>query len=101
MSKNSKTLIEEKISQSLLDSINSVDDGYSIIVFNNDFTPFEIVLMILCKAVPLNENEAFQKTYEIHEKGSACVYSGSKIHCYKIASALSAVKVDSIIEKNV
>jgi ATP-dependent Clp protease adaptor protein ClpS len=46
---------------------------YKVIMFNDDFTPFEFVELLLMSCFNKSESVAAQLTKEIHEKGSAVV----------------------------
>lgn len=85
------------ISQAIIDEINSLENDCSIIAFNNDTTPFNIVFYVLRHVVPLSDEIAYEVTYKIHLEGQATVYRGSKDHCYKIAEALEKIKVEYAI----
>jgi ATP-dependent Clp protease adapter protein ClpS len=88
-----------KVSPSIIDQINSIEGEWKIIAFDNNVTPFQVVWYVLRTVVPLEDEKAFAITQEIHEKGSAIVYTGTKSHCTKIASALAKINVVSLIEK--
>ena len=94
------SIIEEiLISQSILDQLDS-PEMWKIITFNNDVTPFSVVLYVLRTVVPLTDQEAYDKTYEIHMFGESVVYRGSKEHCEKIGRALTTIKVEFKIEND-
>jgi ATP-dependent Clp protease adapter protein ClpS len=96
--KMSSKTIELTIHQNIIDQINSIDGGYTIIAFNNDFTPFSLVFYVLFTVVPLPQREAYDKTLEIHTKGRAAIYKGSKDHCEKIGKVLEKINVEYEIE---
>jgi len=98
MTKMSIKTIEPTIHQNIIDQINSIDGGYTIIAFNNDFTPFSLVFYVLCTVVPLPQREAYDKTLEIHTKGRAAVYRGNRDHCEKIGKVLEKINVEYEIE---
>ena len=50
------------ISQAIIDEINSLGDDCSIIAFNNDDTPFNIVFYVLRHVVPLSDEIAYEIT---------------------------------------
>jgi ATP-dependent Clp protease adapter protein ClpS len=93
------TVIEEKISQSILDQIDSAD-SWKITALNNNVTPFNLVFYVLHTVVPLTDDEAYSKTMQIHLFGEALIYKGTKDHCEKIGDALSKIKVESKIEND-
>ncbi len=85
------------ISATIIDQINSLNE-WRIIVYNNDSTPFNLVFYVLKTVVPMSDQDAYNKTQEIHNLGMAVVYSGDKKHCEKIKSALDQIKVECVIE---
>ena len=88
------------ISESILNDINALDENYSIIAYDNDVTPFDVVFYVLKTVVPLSDQQAYDVTYAIHVFGKESVYTGSLNHCEKIANALKNVHVKSEIIKN-
>jgi ATP-dependent Clp protease adaptor protein ClpS len=42
---------------------------YKVILHNDDYTPFDFVILILIELFNKNEEQAFQITKEIHTKG--------------------------------
>jgi ATP-dependent Clp protease adapter protein ClpS len=85
------------ISPIIIDQIESLSE-WRIIVYNNDVTPFNLVFYVLKTVVPMSDQDAFDKTQEIHSLGMAVVYSGNKKHCEKIKYALDQIKVECAIE---
>ena len=73
-------------------------ERWMIIAINNDYTPFQLVFMVLMNVVPMSQQKAFEVTFRIHENGHAVVYSGLKTHCETIKKELQAISVNSIIE---
>jgi len=94
---STKTL-EPVVHQNIIDQINSLDGGHTIIAFNNEYTPFSVVFYVLHVVVPMSQKEAYDKTMEIHIEGSAAIYKGSKDHCEKIGKALEKINVEYEIE---
>jgi ATP-dependent Clp protease adapter protein ClpS len=93
------TEIKENVSQGILEQLNE-PEIWRIIAYNNDVTPFNIVFYVLKTVVPLTDQEAYDKTYEIHMFGESVVYRGSKEHCEKIGRALTTIKVEFKIEND-
>lgn len=85
------------ISKKIIDEISSLDGNWSIVVYDNNVTPFTVVFYVLKTVVPLTDDEAFEKTNEIHTVGQSIVYTGNRIHCYRIQAALSQISVRSEI----
>lgn len=85
---------EIKVSAGILNQINSSSDAFTIVAYDNDHTPFQIVFLVLRSVVPLSDEEAFRLTQEIHLDGKSVIYKGAKEHCYKIGDALDKIKVE-------
>ena len=98
ITKMSIKTIEPTIHQNIIDQINSLDGGHTIIAFNNEYTPFSVVFYVLHVVVPMSQKEAYDKTMEIHIEGSAAIYRGSKDHCEKIGKALEKINVEYEID---
>lgn len=92
---NTVTPCGEEVEKNLIDQIS---ERWVIIAINNDYTPFQLVFMVLLNTVPMSQQKAFDVTFQIHEKGHAVVYSGLKSHCEKIQKELKSIYVNSIIE---
>jgi hypothetical protein len=93
MLRNSSTIKDPEIFQSIIDQINA-NDEYSIVAYNNEITPFQLVFYVLYSVVPLTQQEAYNKTMEIHTHGKSIVYKGEREHCYKIGDALAKISVE-------
>lgn len=92
---NINTPCSEEVERNLIDQIS---ERWMIIAINNDYTPFQLVFMVLMNVVPMSQQKAFEVTFRIHENGHAVVYSGLKTHCETIKKELQAISVNSIIE---
>lgn len=68
---------------------------YKVILHNDDYTPFDFVILILIELFNKNEEQAFQITKEIHTKGKgiAGVYT-------KDIAETKAEQVKSIAQNN-
>lgn len=85
--------ITPSVHQSIIDQINSSFEGYTIVAYDNEHTPFQVVFLVLRNVVPLSDEESFKITNEIHTLGKSIVYKGDKDHCYKIGEALGKINV--------
>lgn len=88
------SITEQTIASSIIDQINSLDQNWTIVAYNNDVTPFQIVFLVLKAVVPMTDEQAYKTTEKIHFEGSAVIYKGSKEHCHKIGDALDKIKVE-------
>jgi ATP-dependent Clp protease adapter protein ClpS len=50
--------------------------------------------------IPVEDENAYKLTLEIHEEESAMVYQGPKEHCEKIGAALEAISVEYKIQRD-
>lgn len=85
---------ERTIQQSLINDICGVQKKWTIVAYDNDITPFQLVFLVLRSVVPLSDKAAYDITYTIHMEGKAVVYEGDKEHCHKIGDAFDKIKVD-------
>ena len=44
---------------------------YAVMLHNDDFTPFDFVVSVLCGVCNLSEETAFQVAKDVHQKGKA------------------------------
>lgn len=66
---------------------------YVVKFINDDFTPVDFVMTIMCRIFKMSEDEALAKTMEVHHKGSAV--HGSYTHEVAetlVAQAMSAAR---------
>jgi len=51
---------------------------YAVVVLNDEEHTFDYVIEVLCKVCPLRVMDAMKLAWQIHYKGKAVVWSGSK-----------------------
>lgn len=95
---------ELKISQTIIDSINELDEfgdkNWGIIVFNNNYNTFTEVINILVKAIECSPEKAEAFASEIHYRGLAIVYcSHYKSDCEKRANIITTIGIKVAVEK--
>ena len=81
------------LQQSLINDICSVQEKWTIVAYDNDITPFQLVFLVLRSVVPMSDKDAYDTTYSIHMEGKAVVYEGTKEHCHKIGDAFDKIRV--------
>lgn len=98
----SPTTTTPTVSPSIISDIDSIlsEDSYYIVAYNNDTTPFNVVVYVLESVVPMSNEEAESHAWTIHFFGSSIVYKGSRFHCEKIGQALNKVQVQYEIFSN-
>lgn len=72
--------------------------GSRVILFNDDLHSFEEVISQLVKATKCSFEEARDKTFEVHTKGKAIVYSGNLSECLRVSGVLEEILLHTQIE---
>ena len=72
--------------------------GSRVILFNDEVHTFEEVIDQIIKATRCSLNEAQEKTFEVHTKGKAVVYSGELAECLKVSGILEEILLHTQIE---
>ena len=62
-----------------------------VILFNDDWHTFEEVIVQIMKAIKCTFELARKKTFEVHVKGQAVIYSGKLADCIKVSSVLEEI----------
>ncbi len=76
----------------------SISLGSRVILFNDDWHTFEEVITQIIKAIKCSFVEARDKTFEVHTKGKAVVFSGDLADCLKVSSVLEEIMLHTQIE---
>jgi len=66
---------------------------WMVVIFNDDVTPFDIVIAALMRATGCQEREAEIEAWEAHTFGKAPVHFASKNECENAAAIISSVGV--------
>jgi ATP-dependent Clp protease adapter protein ClpS len=72
--------------------------GSKVILFNDDLHSFEEVISQIVKAIKCSFEEARDKTFEVHTKGKAVVYSGDLAECLRVSGILEEILLHTQIE---
>lgn len=72
--------------------------GSRVILYNDDWHTFEEVITQLIKALKCSFEEARDKTFEVHFKGKAVVFSGDMPECLKVSGILEEISLHTQIE---
>lgn len=72
--------------------------GSRVILFNDDLHSFEEVISQIVKAIKCSFEEARYKTFEVHTKGKAVVYSGELAECLRVSGVLEEILLHTQIE---
>ncbi|MFI5236461.1 MAG: ATP-dependent Clp protease adaptor ClpS [Ignavibacteriales bacterium] len=88
-----------------LPEISNIEDveikiglGSRVILYNDDWHTFEDVISQIIKAIRCSSVEARDKTYEVHFKGRATIYSGEMKECLKVSGILEEILLHTQIE---
>lgn len=66
---------------------------YRTIIFNDDHTPMDVVVMVLMRATGCDAEEAYIEMWEAHTFGKADVHFDSLAECERVASIIGSVGV--------
>lgn len=70
-----------------------------VVIFNNDYTPFEIVIRVLMSSTGCDLEEASIEAWEAHNFGTAPVHFAGEPACHAIAAMISSVGVKTEVRK--
>jgi ATP-dependent Clp protease adapter protein ClpS len=71
----------------------TLTDRHCVVIYNNDTTPYEIVINVLMVATSCDMEEAVIETWEAHHFGSCRVHFGSETECEDAADVIRTVGV--------
>lgn len=74
-------------------------EGYKVVIYNNDTTGYDEVIMILMKATSCTREEAEIETWEAHTYGKADVFFSSQEKCQQAAEIISSIGVHTEVHK--
>jgi ATP-dependent Clp protease adapter protein ClpS len=69
------------------------DDGYIVIVYNNDHNTWDQVVDILMKATGCTLKEANIETWEVDNLGKSVVHHGSSEECERAAAVIRTIGI--------
>lgn len=81
---------EELIDQDL--DLN-LDRPWNVILYNDDWHPFDEVVSQVQKATGYSLEKAEMITYEAHTAGRAVAYTGAKDECHRVATVLREIRL--------
>jgi len=68
-------------------------ERFRTVIFNNDYTPVDVVVIILIKATGCDAEEAAIEMWEAHNFGQANVHFASQTECQRAADIIESVGV--------
>ena len=75
-----------------------IKDPARAILFNDEVHTFEEVIGQLIKALKCNRGKAEALTWEVHNTGKSCVYTGDVSRCLEITHVLEEIQLMTQIE---
>ena len=66
---------------------------WMVVIYNNDYTPFDMVILALVRATGCDLREAQTETWEAEHYGKAAVHFAAKTECEKAADIISSIGV--------
>ncbi|MGB5529811.1 MAG: ATP-dependent Clp protease adaptor ClpS [Ignavibacteriaceae bacterium] len=72
--------------------------GCRVVLYNDNWHTFEEVISQIIKATKCSFVEARDKTFEVHIKGKAVVFSGELSDCLKVSGILEEILLHTQIE---
>ncbi|MBI1819318.1 MAG: ATP-dependent Clp protease adaptor ClpS [Nitrospirae bacterium] len=94
MSDRPGTLLAEEI-----DSEIQTDLPWNVILYNDDWHPFDEVILQVQKATGVSLEKSVEIVLEAHNKGRAVCYSGSLEECLRVANILKEIKLHVEIDQ--
>jgi Uncharacterized conserved protein len=82
-----------------LDELEDIRDGaditgpWIVILYNCECHTFDDVIDILQKATGCTVEKGFQIAYEVHTRGRAICFSGSKEECDRVANIIASIRL--------
>lgn len=89
-----------QISPGILDQLEeSLDSPWVVILYNDDWHPYDQVVFQVQKATGCNLEKAVWITHEAHTSGRAVAYSGTLEECERVAGILRAIQLQVETDK--
>jgi len=83
--------------EALIQDIENLDGDHELLVYNNDITPFVVVVITLMGALNCPSDYAVYCANMIHTTGSHVVITADYGFCYQVSEALKNIQVESKI----
>jgi len=81
-----------------LTSSTLVIEPWNVILLNDDWHTFEEVIIQLMRATSCTAEQGAAIAYEVHTKGEALCFTGSKERCELVASILEEIELKVRLE---
>ncbi len=94
MSDRPGTLLAEEIISEI-----QTDLPWNVILYNDDWHPFDEVILQVQKATGVSLEKSVEIVLEAHNQGRAVCYSGSLEKCSRVANILKEIKLHVEIDQ--
>lgn len=89
-----------RISPGILDQLDErLDDPWIVILYNDDWHPYDAVVFQVQKATGCTLEKAVWITQEAHTLGRAVAFSGTLEECERVAAVLRQIKLQVETDK--
>lgn len=88
----------DEIEQPDAGTVDDTTTAAKVILFNDEWHTFDEVIDQIIKATNCNRERAEALTWEVHNKGKACVYDGEMHECIKVSAVLEEISLHTQIE---
>ncbi|MBX3096768.1 MAG: ATP-dependent Clp protease adaptor ClpS [Fimbriimonadaceae bacterium] len=75
-----------------------IEGRYRVIIFNDDHTPYDVVVRILMAATGCDLEEAAIETWEAHTFGRCDVHFAAEHECHEVAGVINGVGVQTDVQ---
>ena len=66
---------------------------WMVVIYNDDHTPYDMVILAIMRATGCGRHEAEMETWEAHHFGKAPVHFAAKDECEKSAAVIASIGV--------
>ncbi|MDX1934632.1 MAG: ATP-dependent Clp protease adaptor ClpS [Capsulimonadales bacterium] len=70
-----------------------IDGPWIVILYNDDWHTFDDVIMILQKATGCSLEKGAAIAWEVHTRGRAICFSGTKEECDRVAAIIASIRL--------
>ena len=71
---------------------------FMTVIYNNDYTPQDVVLLVLMRATGCSTEEAYMEMWEAEHYGKASVHFADEKECRRVATIIEGVGVKATVE---
>lgn len=90
--------IPDEVEQEDISTTDDVLNSARTILYNDEWHTFDEVIVQIRKAIKCSMEKAESLTWEVHNKGKACIYEGDLSECLRISSVLEEISLHTQVE---